>query len=413
MARSDANGSKVKTTDLLDRPIAFHRCFVTITGTVTAALMLSQAVYWSKRTKEDGWFYKTQEEWTEETGLTRGEQDEARKRLKSYGYLDEKRQGMPARLHYRVNDEAITKALNGQIKELTLEEIIENFSTSFVNLSRAGVMRAKRLGVEYEFVDYQAVLEAHGAICHICKSPITSGPGQKQNEMAFDHVQALNDGGSHIFSNLRPSHVACNTRKGDDSSFTTVDEQDSLQQSNKSDYSNQTSSSTVSKHVSLHKRSIIGTEITTETTTERENARAFSSGENPFNPESEPSTESELKAERLFPIIHGGCTLPPKLDRKIERRIYDCISNLVLGNYEISQVQAFIADWRANKSIALTPERLANDIGEWVRLHKPAPVVELPPRPNTAGMTVGAERAAINGWFQECQRIKQEMGVAA
>ena len=30
---------------LLDRPIAFHRCFVTLTGSVTAALMLSQALY--------------------------------------------------------------------------------------------------------------------------------------------------------------------------------------------------------------------------------------------------------------------------------------------------------------------------------------------------------------------------------
>ena len=64
---------------LLDRPIAFHRCFVTLTGSVTAALMLSQALYWQRRCKEpEGWWYKTLEEWTEETGLNRRETEAAR-----------------------------------------------------------------------------------------------------------------------------------------------------------------------------------------------------------------------------------------------------------------------------------------------------------------------------------------------
>ena len=49
--------------DLLDRPIAFHRVFVTITGSLAAGVMLSQALYWSRRTKDpEGWFYKTQPE---------------------------------------------------------------------------------------------------------------------------------------------------------------------------------------------------------------------------------------------------------------------------------------------------------------------------------------------------------------
>jgi hypothetical protein len=34
--------------DLLDRPIAFHRIFVELTGSVLAAVMLSQAFYWSR-----------------------------------------------------------------------------------------------------------------------------------------------------------------------------------------------------------------------------------------------------------------------------------------------------------------------------------------------------------------------------
>lgn len=98
--------------DLLDRPIAFHRPFVVITGSVTAALFLSQAWYWSKRTKDsEGWFYKTQAEWQEETGLSRREQETARKSLISLGFLTEKLSGVPATLHFKVNLETILDKL--------------------------------------------------------------------------------------------------------------------------------------------------------------------------------------------------------------------------------------------------------------------------------------------------------------
>ncbi len=90
---------------LLDRPIAFHRCFVTLTGSVTAALMLSQALYWQQRTKDpDGWWYKKQGEWTDETGLSRREQENARRKLQKLSLLHEERRGVPAKLWYRVDE---------------------------------------------------------------------------------------------------------------------------------------------------------------------------------------------------------------------------------------------------------------------------------------------------------------------
>lgn len=99
--------------DLIDRPIAFQRAFVALGVGVTGALMLSQAVYWSKRTDDKrGWFYKSQEEWEEETGLKRAEQETARKRLIKIGVLEEERRGLPARLFYRVNKAALQTALN-------------------------------------------------------------------------------------------------------------------------------------------------------------------------------------------------------------------------------------------------------------------------------------------------------------
>lgn len=97
---------------LLDRPIAYHRIFVTLTGSVTAAVMLSQAVYWSRRTGEDGWFFKTREEWEEETGMGRAEQETARKKLKESGFWQEKRIGLPARMFYRVDFEAMANSLS-------------------------------------------------------------------------------------------------------------------------------------------------------------------------------------------------------------------------------------------------------------------------------------------------------------
>lgn len=91
------NRSDLAILDCFDRPIAFHRCFVTLTGSVTAALMLSQAVYWQKRSKhEDGWWFKTRDDWNKETGMGRYEQESARKRLRQLGLLREDLRGWPA-----------------------------------------------------------------------------------------------------------------------------------------------------------------------------------------------------------------------------------------------------------------------------------------------------------------------------
>lgn len=96
----------------LDRPIAFHRAFIGIGCGATGAIMLSQAVYWSKRSDQNGgWFYKTQAEWEDETGLTRYEQETARKKLRKLGVLDEVKRGVPCKVFYRVNEEALEALL--------------------------------------------------------------------------------------------------------------------------------------------------------------------------------------------------------------------------------------------------------------------------------------------------------------
>jgi hypothetical protein len=105
----------IQLRSLLGRPIVVHRPLVDIAGSITYAAFLGQCLYWTDNPsaiQRGGWFYKTQAEWTAETGLHRTEQENARKRLVSLGLLEERREGMPAKLWYRVNLDALEAALH-------------------------------------------------------------------------------------------------------------------------------------------------------------------------------------------------------------------------------------------------------------------------------------------------------------
>jgi len=108
--------TKAYIQTLLQRPIAFHRVFVPLGG-VTGALFLSQLLYWSDRGSEgSGWIYKTQAEWTDETGMTRREQETARRQLREAGVIEERYKGLPAKLFYRINFDALSEFIEGQVK---------------------------------------------------------------------------------------------------------------------------------------------------------------------------------------------------------------------------------------------------------------------------------------------------------
>jgi len=95
-----------------DKPIAFNRHYVALGCGINGALMLSQMVYWSKRTKDrNGFFYKTQDEWEEETGLGRREQETARKKLRELGFVSEHKRGVPCKVHFKGEHDALYTAL--------------------------------------------------------------------------------------------------------------------------------------------------------------------------------------------------------------------------------------------------------------------------------------------------------------
>jgi hypothetical protein len=89
--------------ELLDGVIAFQRSFIKPAGGVKAALLMSQIVYWNNRTNDkEGWFYKKADDFEVETGLSRKEQEQARRLLVSKDWLETKLRGVPPTLYFRV-----------------------------------------------------------------------------------------------------------------------------------------------------------------------------------------------------------------------------------------------------------------------------------------------------------------------
>jgi len=110
---------RMQLQEIAGDAVAFYPAFRKVLGLNAAATQfLSQAVYWTERT-DDGWFYKTTEEWNEELGLTVDEVKGARKKLKAIGILTEQRKGIPAKLYYKVDTDELLAVLSGE-KPLTV-----------------------------------------------------------------------------------------------------------------------------------------------------------------------------------------------------------------------------------------------------------------------------------------------------
>ncbi|HOI82980.1 MAG TPA: hypothetical protein PKW30_01600, partial [Campylobacterales bacterium] len=98
-------------TLLTGRTIAFNVKLVWITGSVNAALLLSQLCYWSDKGDMRNFFYKTINEIEDETGLSRYEQDGALKLLVAKKLVTYELRSVPPKRYFRVQWEAIEKAL--------------------------------------------------------------------------------------------------------------------------------------------------------------------------------------------------------------------------------------------------------------------------------------------------------------
>ena len=105
--------SKHALISLLGTPRTYYASFAKVTGDVCAGVLASQFFFWYDRGRDpDGWIYKTRDEIYEETGLTRRNQETARRKLIEAGFLEEQLRGMPAKLHYRLNIESLMLAID-------------------------------------------------------------------------------------------------------------------------------------------------------------------------------------------------------------------------------------------------------------------------------------------------------------
>jgi len=99
---------------LNERPIAYYPAYRKITGSTTAAIYLSQVMYWfSKKDK----FFKTDAEIMEETLLTRKEIENAKKLIKKLDFITITREGIPAKTYYEIDWNKFAECLNNLEKE--------------------------------------------------------------------------------------------------------------------------------------------------------------------------------------------------------------------------------------------------------------------------------------------------------
>jgi len=109
----------MKLTDILDDvgpPVAYYPQLRDICGSVNAVLLVCQFVYWrGKQADKEGWLYKAQSEIQNETGLTREEQETARKKLRDRGILKEKKKGIPCQLYYLLDLDQVKRLWEARV----------------------------------------------------------------------------------------------------------------------------------------------------------------------------------------------------------------------------------------------------------------------------------------------------------
>ena len=98
------------------RYVQFYPVLAELTGSVKCALLLGQALYWTRtylarHPERESWFWHTARDWLESTGLSRREQESARRVLVGRNLVLQQRVGMPARLHFKVNLDALGRGL--------------------------------------------------------------------------------------------------------------------------------------------------------------------------------------------------------------------------------------------------------------------------------------------------------------
>jgi len=123
----------------LGRVIAFYPGLKKITGSTNASILLCQFLYWSDKTRDNGWIYKTADEIEEETGLTYYEQKTAKNILVYLGIIESEFKRLDHTSCYKVNQDVLN----------TLWEEVDT-KTKVVKEIPTGLLKGEQLSLPIE-----------------------------------------------------------------------------------------------------------------------------------------------------------------------------------------------------------------------------------------------------------------------
>ena len=121
------------------RAIAYRPNLARLFGGVVAEIFFEQIFYWQDKADSELGVYKTQEELEIETGLSRKEQETARKLLREKGVLTETHKRLEHRMYYKINNEKLDELLatlandTNEHSRMPKSDIRERTKVAFVN----------------------------------------------------------------------------------------------------------------------------------------------------------------------------------------------------------------------------------------------------------------------------------------
>jgi hypothetical protein len=130
-----AQNHRQRVKDLLpNRTVGYSPDLARIVGGATTGLFLSQLLFLSdKGANPDGWVYKSEAEMGRETGLTKREQQTARRKLLSLGVIAIERRGFKFTYHFKIIWERLYQVIQQfqRTQTVATEEIepVQNVST--------------------------------------------------------------------------------------------------------------------------------------------------------------------------------------------------------------------------------------------------------------------------------------------
>jgi 5-methylcytosine-specific restriction endonuclease McrA len=161
------------------QPVLISGELIRFAGGISEAILLSRLAAWSEIT-DDAWFTKTTAEISAATALSPSQVVDARRNLRLRELIEEVRRGLPARLFYRVNADAIMRP------RLAIA---------------APQYRKHRIPLELRV----AVLKRDGYACRRCGA---------SDHLQADHIIPEAKGGPTTAANLQTLCRTCNQQKG-------------------------------------------------------------------------------------------------------------------------------------------------------------------------------------------------------